>query len=92
MKGYPIIGVLWDDHITKVATEIPFGTDIDDELPTLTVGILLSQTDKYIVIGHDVELGSNISTYTKILKSTITNTTRYGNIELELEGGDVASA
>jgi hypothetical protein len=87
MKGYPIIGVLWQDHITRVAQELPENPDDVVEVPTLTVGILLRETDRTILIAHDLELGTDVATYTVLYKNAVMQTTLYGEIELEL-GGD----
>lgn len=84
MKGYPIIGVLWQDHITRVAQELPDDPDSVVELPTLTVGILLRETDKTLLIAHDVELGTTVSTHSIIYKNAVMTTINYGEIELEV--------
>ena len=87
MKKYKLIGVLWNDHVTRVAQEIPDDPDSVVELPTLTVGILLRETKSRILIAHDVELGTNTGTYTMIYKNAVLTRKIYGKIELEL-GGD----
>lgn len=84
MTKYKIIGVLWQDHITRVAQELPDDPDSVVELPTLTVGILLQETDKTLLIAHDVELGTTVSTHSIIYKNAIVAMMDYGEIELEI--------
>lgn len=86
MKGYPIIGVLWQDHITVIAQELPDDPDSVVELPTLTIGVLVRETDKTLLIAHDVELGTTVSTHSIIYKNAILNRKIYGEIRLEIGG------
>lgn len=85
MKGYKIVAVLWEDHISKIGVEIPFNPDEVFEMPTLTAGILLRETEKSLLIAHDIERLEDIdsSIYTVILKSTVINMKEFGIIEIE---------
>jgi hypothetical protein len=84
MKGYKVIAVFWEDHTTKVGAEIPKNPDEVFDVPTLTVGILLRETDKSLLVAHDIERLENVdnSIYTVILKSTIISTKVFGRINL----------
>lgn len=85
MSGYKVIGVIWEDHITKVATEIPSNPDEEFDVPTLTVGILLRETDKSLLVAHDIERldTTDNATFTVILKSAVIGRKEYGEIDLD---------
>lgn len=86
MKGYPIIGVFWRDHYTAIASDIPDDPDSIVDTPTLTVGILLRETESSLLVAHDIERGRDIdhATYTVILKGTIVgDIQQYGKIKLK---------
>lgn len=85
MNGYRVIGVLWEDHITKIGAEIPENPDTEFEVPTLTVGILLRETDKSLLVAHDLERleTADYGTYSTILKNAIIAIKEFGNIDLE---------
>lgn len=85
MKGYRVVAVLWEDHISKIGAEIPKNPDEVFEVPTLTVGILLRETDKSLLVAHDIERLTEVdnSIYTVILKSTVVSIKDYGVIKLD---------
>jgi len=84
MVEYPIVAIMWEDHMTSISSQIPRNPDEMIETPTLTVGILLSETDKTYLVAHDVERLTDIDngTYTVILKSTVTGIKNFGKIPL----------
>jgi len=85
MKGYAVVAVLWEDHISRIGAEIPKNPDEVFNMPTLTVGILLRETKKSLLIAHDIERLDDIdsSIYTVILKNAVIAIKEYGNIEIE---------
>ncbi len=84
MVEYPIVAIMWEDHMTTISSQIPKNPDESIEVPTLTVGILLSETDKTYLVAHDVERLTDIDngTYSIILKSTVTGIKKFGNLPL----------
>jgi len=86
MSEYNIIAVLWEDHISKLGAEIPENPDSVFAVPTLTVGILLCETAKSLLIAHDIERLTDVdnSIYTVILKHAVIGVPKvFGQIELK---------
>lgn len=86
MTQYDIVAIFWDDHMQVTRQEL---IDDPDELfgkPMLSIGILYKETDKAVLLVHDVE-NNNTASYMVILKSAIVTRKKYGQIKLEL-GGD----
>ena len=85
MSEYRVVAILWEDHVTKLGAEIPENPDEVFDLPTLTVGILMRETDKSLLVAHDIERLEDYdnSTYTIILKNAIINKKDFGEISLE---------
>lgn len=85
MNGYKVVAVFWEDHITRFGDTIPKDPDEVFDVPTLTVGILLCETDKSLLVAHDVErlAEEDSSIYTVILKNAVIGMKEFGNIELE---------
>lgn len=85
MSEYKVVAILWEDHITKMGAEIPKNPDEVFDIPTLTVGILMRETDKSLLIAHDLERLEEFdnSTYTVILKNAIINRREFGKLDLE---------
>jgi len=86
MNQYNIVAIFWEDHVAVSRSEL---VDDPDELfiaPVLSIGILYKETDKSVLLIHDIERYSdrNDSTYIAILKSTILSTKVYGQIELDI--------
>lgn len=79
MEKYRIAVVIWEDHYHVNQGELP--EDLDDIKPTLTVGIVLKETEKALILAHDVEPYEDIS-YSVILKHAILGIKEYGEIEL----------
>ena len=83
MKEYHIVAVLWNDHIRFERAVLPKNPDKVFK-PTLSVGILLDETDTSLVIGSDIERYDHHDevTYTVILKATVESVKRYGTIKV----------
>jgi hypothetical protein len=85
MSGYKVIAVFWEDHITKFNAEIPKNPDEVFDMPTLTVGILLRETEKSLLIAHDLEHTEiDSSTFTVIHKDAVISKKEFGEIDLEI--------
>lgn len=82
MNEYEIEAVLWEDHYHVMGSALP--EDIDYIPPTLTVGIILKETEKVIAIIHDIErFGEGLDlSYSVILKSAIISRKKFGTIEI----------
>lgn len=88
MKEYSIVVVLWDDHYS--ASRQPLPKDPDNFLsPVLSVGIIVKETKKVLVLVHDIERWDDQDdlSYTVILKSTIVGRKEYGRIKLKKPRG-----
>ena len=85
MSGYKVVAVFWEDHITNIGQEIPKDPDEVFEVPTLTVGILMRETEKSLLVAHDLErlAEEDSSIYTVILKSAVIGVKEFGEIDLE---------
>lgn len=83
--GYKVVAVLWEDHISRIGAEVPLNPDEVFDVPTLTVGILLRETDKSFLIAHDIERleETDNSTYTVILKNAVIGKQEFGSIDIE---------
>lgn len=87
MKKYDVVVVLWEDHIRATRSPIPDNPDEVFDRPMMSVGILLKETEKSVLLVSDLERYSDRddATYMVILKNTILAMQRYGNIELDIE-------
>jgi hypothetical protein len=91
MKGkiskYPIESILWEDHTHVERGPLPDNPD-DFVLPTLSIGIVLKETDKALVLVSEIERYRNQEddmTYTLIFKDAIVGRKKYGKIELSID-------
>jgi hypothetical protein len=83
MAEYPIVAVLWEDHLHVTRESIP--KDADKELiPTLSIGILYNETEKTITLVSDIERyhDRDDTTFLIILKSTVVSLKEYGMIKV----------
>lgn len=84
MREYPIVVVLWQDHIAY--SREPVFDNPDDGLikPTLSVGILYKKTKKTLLLVSDIERYHDYdeASFTIILRSTIVSIKEYGTIEV----------
>lgn len=85
MKEYEVAVILWDDHRYINRDRLPINPDDLFSYPTLSVGLILGETEKALVLVHDIERfdDRDDSTYTVILKSTVVGKKVYGKIELD---------
>lgn len=83
MKSYSVMAVLWEDHVTLDRTSLPKNPE-EVIAPTLSIGILMKETEKVIVLVHDIEryAENDDMSCIIILKSCIVSTTEYGKIKL----------
>jgi hypothetical protein len=85
MKGYPVVAIFWEDHYQGIRSPIPKNPEEVIYRPTLTVGLLLSETEKCVLVASDIERmeEGDQATYTVILKTDIVGMKKYGKIKLE---------
>lgn len=84
MSLYKVVATLWEDHTTYRGAELPDKLD-EIIIPSLTVGILFKETDRYQVIVSHIERfdDNDLSDYTIILKGSIVSTKEFGEVELK---------
>jgi hypothetical protein len=84
---YPVVAVLWDDHLQVTRGDIPKNPDKLVLKPTLSVGILVKETEKCYLIVSDVEKYGDYDSgnYMIIFKSTVTGIKRFGEIKLNIK-------
>jgi hypothetical protein len=82
---FDIIAVFWEDHISGDRCPIPSNPDDLFNRPTLSVGILLSETEKSLLLVSNIERYDerDETTFMAILKSTVVAIQKYGTIPLE---------
>jgi hypothetical protein len=83
LKEYDIAIIFWEDHYSVVSSTLP--ENIDDVTPTLSVGLIIEETDKALVLAHDIEKYTERDdlTYTVILKNAVVGKKVYGKIKIE---------
>lgn len=86
MKEYDIAAVLWQDHQQVVRDRLPRNPDKVADKATLSIGIILDETDKTLLLVSDIErlADRDDATYLVILKSTIESIKKYGKISLKV--------
>jgi hypothetical protein len=85
MSTYKVVAAIWEDHTVYQGMELPKKLDGFIQ-PSLTVGILYKETDRYLIIISHVERHefSDQCDYTIILKSSLLGALKeYGTIELK---------
>lgn len=72
MKEYSVVAVLWQDHWGATRTALPVNPE-EVLLPTLTVGLLVQETETLIIVVSDIERYDDRDdvTYTAIVKKAI---------------------
>lgn len=85
MTQYDIAAIFWEDHIQVTRSELVEDPDELLDKPMLSIGIIYKETDKTILLLHDIESVEK-ATYIVILKSTIVAIKKYGQIELLIGG------
>lgn len=85
MREYDFVAVFWEDHYSTITSPIPKNPDDIVTTPTLTVGILLCETEKTLLIAHDIERyeDHDNASYTVLIKQAIVGRKKYGSIELD---------
>lgn len=85
MTQYDIVAIFWEDHM-KVSRQA-LVSDPDELLdsPMLSIGIIYKETEKTLMLVHDLE-GQDKATYICILKKAIVAQKKYGQIELDIGG------
>jgi len=83
LKEYDIAVIFWEDHYHATTSSLP--QNIDDVTPTLSVGLIIEETDKALVIAHDIEKYDERDdlSYTVILKNAVVGRKVYGSIQIE---------
>lgn len=84
MKDYQVVVVLWDDHMGVDRDSLPKNPD-NLIIPVLSVGIILEETEKVIVLASCIERYAERDdvSYLVILKSTILSTKNFGILKLK---------
>jgi hypothetical protein len=85
---YKIGAILWQDHLKVDRNDIPDDPDEAIEVllrPTLSVGMIMRETEKSVLLVFDIERygDHDEGTYLIILRPNILGITTYGEIELE---------
>jgi len=83
LKDYEVAAIFWADHI-RFERE-PLKKNPDEEIrPTLSVGIIVNETDKVVVLASDIERYATRDdlNYMIIIKSAIVGRKTYGTIKM----------
>lgn len=82
---YPVVVVLWEDHIHFDRSPILESPSAAFITPVLTAGILYKEDKKAIIVVSDIERYQEYddTSYTVILKSAIVATKVFGKIKLK---------
>lgn len=86
MPKYPIVAILWDDHVQVSREEIPKNPEDVVLKPTLSVGILIKETEKCYLIVSDIEKYAEYDSgnYIVIFKHAVVGIKEFGKIRLKL--------
>ena len=84
MAEYPVVAILWEDHLEIRRESVPKNAD-DALIPTLSIGILYRETAKTITLVSDIEryVDRDDTTYLIILKNTVVSVQEYGRIKVK---------
>jgi hypothetical protein len=84
MNEYKIAAVIWNDHISVDRDSLPINPE-DLIVRVISVGIILEETEEFVLLAHDIERYDNRddSTYIVILRGTIKAIKIYGTIEID---------
>ena len=82
---HKIVAVLWEDHIRYDRSPMLKKPSDAFTRPTLTVGILLKEDKKALIIVSDIERynGRNEATYTVILRGAVVGIKEFGDIKIK---------
>lgn len=83
MRDYSIAVILWEDHTAASRTNLPKNPD-KFITPVLSVGLIIEETDKVLVLASDIERYEERDdvSYIVIIKSTIISRKIYGTIKI----------
>ena len=84
MREFPVVAVLWEDHISYHREEIFKNPEDGLIKPVLSVGILYKKTKKTLLLVSDIEryMDHDEASFIIILRSTVVSIKKYGTIEL----------
>lgn len=85
-KEYPIVAVLWEDHSSFHARELPATDDISEFIrPSLSLGLLYKKTRNYIVLVSHIDRYNEYdeADFHIIFKSSILAIQTYGQIKID---------
>ena len=82
---YPIVVILWEDHIHFDRSPILKSPSAAFKTPVLTAGILYKQDKKAVIVVSDIERYQEYddTSYTVILKNAIIATKVFGKIKIK---------
>jgi hypothetical protein len=83
MKKYKVVAVLWDDHMEVNRSTLSKNPD-ERIRPVLSIGIVLDETEKVLVLGSCIERYETYDdvSYMLILKATIVSIKEFGTIKI----------
>jgi hypothetical protein len=83
MKEYSLVAVLWEDHTAANRDILPKNPD-NFITPVLSVGLILEETEKVIVLASNIERYAERDdvSYIVIIKSTILSRKVYGSLKI----------
>lgn len=84
MVEYPVVIILWKDHVHIERSSMVENPDEEITL-TLSVGVIYKETEETITLVSEIERYSDKddATYLIILKNAIESTKEYGRIKLK---------
>ncbi len=83
MKEYPVVAVIWEDHVQFSRTGLLSDPD-KSIMPSISFGALYKETEKTITIVSNIERYAehDDADFMVILKSTVVGVKRFGKIKL----------
>lgn len=84
MRDYSLVAVLWEDHTGASRTSLPKNPD-KFIITVLSVGLIIEETDKVIVLASEIEKYDDRDdvTFIAIIKSTIISTKKFGSLKIK---------
>lgn len=83
MKEYSVVTIIWEDHLKVDRSPLPKDPDESIET-TLSIGIIVDETEKVIVLASDIERYADRDecSYLIVFKSTILAVKEYGKVKI----------
>lgn len=79
-----VVAIIWQDHFSIHQESWPLKID-QMAIPTLSVGVVVEETEEYIVLASTIErIGGTDIDAMVIYKDSIISEKQYGEIEVEL--------